>query len=60
MLKRVEAEKANKKVKYVEPVSYFSEETRRMFGLGEFAEKKTDTKTDTKKAPEKKADTKKK
>ena len=26
-----------KKVKYVEPVSYFSEETRKMFGLGEFA-----------------------
>ena len=54
---------ATKKVKYVEPVSYFSEETRRMFGLGEFAkdaETKPDTKTDTKKAPVKKADTKKK
>lgn len=46
---------ANKKVKYVEPVEYFSKETRKMFGLGEFAketpkkdEKKTATK-DTKK-----------
>ena len=51
---------ANKKVKYVEPVSYFSKETRKMFGLGEYAEKKTDTKKDEKKAPIKKADTKKK
>lgn len=49
---------AKKKVKYVEPVSYFSEETRKMLGLGEYA---NDTpKKDEKKAPAKKADTKKK
>lgn len=38
---------ANKKVKYVEPVSYFSKETRKMFGIGEYAkdaEKNTETK----------------
>ena len=47
---------ANKKVKYVEPVEYFSKETRKMFGLGEFAKdaqkaetKKPATKKDTKK-----------
>ena len=51
---------ATKKVKYVEPASYIPEKLRKEFGLGEYAEKKTDTKTDTKKAPVKKADTKKK
>ena len=40
---------ANKKVKYVEPVSYFSKETRKMFGLGEYAEKKNEAKPDAKK-----------
>lgn len=47
---------ATKKVKYVEPVGYFSKETRKMFKLGEFAE----TNTEEKKAPAKKAVTKKK
>ena len=51
---------ANKKVKYVEPISYFSEETRKMFGLGEYAETKPASKTDTKKEPVKKTGTKKK
>ena len=50
---------ANKKVKYVEPIGYFSKETRKMFKLGEYAEKKTDEKADTKKASAKKAVTKK-
>ena len=50
---------ANKKVKYVEPTSYFSKETRKMFGIGEYAKDAT-AKTDEKKAPVKKADTKKK
>ena len=54
---------ATKKVKYIEPVSYFSEETRRMFGLGEYANdapKTDEKKAPAKKAPAKKADTKKK
>lgn len=51
---------AFKKVKYVEPEDYIPKSLRKEFGLGEYAEKKTDTKTDTKKAPAKKADTKKK
>ena len=46
---------ATKKVKYVEPVSYFSKETRKKFKLGEYAE----TKADTEKAPAKKTGTKK-
>ena len=45
-----------KKVKYAEPTSYFSKETRKKFKIGEFAEPKPDTK----KADTKKADTKKK
>lgn len=55
---------AIKKVKYIEPEDYIPKELRKEFGLGEYAEKKTVTKTDTKKdekkAPVKKADTKKK
>lgn len=39
---------ASKKVKYVEPVGYFSKETRKMFKLGEYAEPKADTKKTTK------------
>ena len=41
---------ATKKVKYVEPVSYFSKETRKMFGLGEYA-KDAEKNTETKKTP---------
>ena len=51
---------AIKKVKYVEPEGYIPKHLRKEFGLGEYAETKPDTKTDTKKAPVKKADTKKK
>lgn len=51
---------ANKKVKYAEPADYIPKELRKKYGLGEYAETKPDTKTDTKKAPVKKADTKKK
>ncbi len=55
---------AIKKVKYIEHEDYIPKELRKEFGLGEYAEKKTVTKTDTKKdekkAPVKKADTKKK
>lgn len=58
---------ATKKVKYIEPVGYFSKETRKEFGLGEYAEqpptkddKKTPPKKTEKKTPAKKADTKKK
>ena len=47
---------ANKKVKYVEPADYFPESIRKQLKLGEYAEKKTETK----KAPVKKAETKKK
>lgn len=49
---------ATKKVKYVEPVEYFSKETRKMFGLGEFA-KEANSEANDKKAPAKKTDTKK-
>ena len=51
---------AFKKVKYIEPEDYIPKELRKEFGLGEYAEKKTVTKADTKKTPVKKADTKKK
>ena len=51
---------AIKKVKYIEPEGYIPKHLRKEFGLGEFAETKPDTKTDTKKKPVKKADTKKK
>lgn len=47
---------ATKKVKYVEPASYFSKETRKMLKIGEFAEPNTEKK----KEPAKKAETKKK
>ena len=47
---------ATKKVKYIEPEGYIPKELRKKYGLGEYAE----TKTDTKKTPAKKADTKKK
>ena len=49
---------ATKKVKYIEPAEYIPKHLRKEFGLGEYAE--TNTKTDTKKTPAKKADTKKK
>ena len=43
----------NKKVKYVEPEDYIPKSLRKEFGLGEYAEKKTDTKkTATKEAKE--------
>lgn len=49
---------ATKKVKYVEPAEYIPKEIRKKYGLGEYA---NDTpKKDEKKAPVKKADTKKK
>lgn len=48
-----------KKVKYVEPVSYFSKETRKLLGIGEFA-KDANKNADEKKTTVKKADTKKK
>lgn len=51
---------ANKKVKYIEPADYFPESVRKQLKLGEYAEKKTDVKADTKKTPVKKTDTKKK
>ena len=35
---------STKKVKYVEPVGYFSKETRKKFKIGEFAEPETDNK----------------
>lgn len=44
------------KIKYSEPSSYFPESIRKKHKIGEYAE----TKTETKKAPAKKADTKKK
>lgn len=44
-----------KKITYTEPVDYIPKNIRKEFGLGEYAEKKPDTK----KAPEKKAVTKK-
>lgn len=47
---------ATKKVKYIEPEGYIPKHLRKEFGLGEYAE----TKTETKKAPAKKAETKKK
>ena len=46
---------ATKKVKYVEPVSYFSKETRKMLKIGEFAEPTAEKK----KEPAKKTGTKK-
>lgn len=51
---------AIKKVKYVEPEGYIPKELRKKYGLGEYAETNADTKTDAKKTPAKKADTKKK
>lgn len=50
---------AIKKVKYIEPEGYIPKHLRKEFGLGEYAETKTE-KTDTKKTTVKKADTKKK
>lgn len=47
---------ANKKAKYVEPTEYIPKHIRKELKLGEYAE----TKTDTKKAPAKKAEAKKK
>lgn len=48
---------ANKKtIRYSEPAGYFPESVRKKNKIGEYAE----TKTDTKKTPAKKADTKKK
>lgn len=49
---------AIKKVKYVEPEDYIPKSLRKEFGLGEYAEPKNNTKTDTKKTTVKK-DTKK-
>ena len=40
---------ATKKVKYVEPAEYIPKHIRKELKLGEFAEKKTETKKDTKK-----------
>ena len=51
---------ATKKVKYIEPAGYIPKELRKKYGLGEYAETNADTKTETKKAPAKKAETKKK
>lgn len=51
---------ATKKVKYIEPAGYIPKELRKKYGLGEYAETNADTKTETKKTPAKKADTKKK
>ena len=51
---------ATKKVKYIEPEGYIPKHLRKEFGLGEYAETKTETKTETKKTPAKKATTKKK
>lgn len=48
------------KIKYSEPSSYFPEHIRKKHKIGEYAETKTETKTDTKKAPAKKAVAKKK
>ena len=45
-----------KTIRYSEPVDYFPKEIRKKHGIGEFAEKKTEDK----KAPAKKAVTKKK
>lgn len=36
------AKKNNNGMAYVEPMSYFSEDTRRKFKLGEFADKEND------------------
>ena len=49
-----------KKIKYSEPADYFPKEIRKKYGLGEYAKPNVGTKGDTKKAPAKKADTKKK
>ena len=51
---------ANKKIVYVEPADYIPEDIRKELKLGKYAETKTVAKSDTKKAPVKKADTKKK
>lgn len=51
---------ATKKVKYVEPEGYIPKHLRKEFGLGEYAETSKDAKSDTKKAPAKKATTKSK
>ncbi len=45
---------AIKKVKYIEPEGYIPKHLRKEFGLGEYAEKKTDAKADTKKETTKK------
>ena len=45
-----------KKIVYAEPTEYIPKSIRKELGIGEFAKEKTDTK----KAPAKKADTKKK
>jgi hypothetical protein len=58
-LKKGEMIMANK-IKYTEPAGYFPESIRKKHKIGEYAEEKTDAKTDTKKTPAKKADTKKK
>ncbi len=43
-----------KKIAYTEPTNYFSEATRKKYGLGEFAPKKTATATKSTKKPAKK------
>lgn len=48
-----------KRVKYTEPTGYFPESIRKKFELGEYAKEEPKKKTE-KKAPAKKADTKKK
>lgn len=47
-------------IRYSEPADYFPESVRKKNKIGEYAETKTDTKTEKKKTPAKKADTKKK
>ena len=51
---------AIKKVKYIEPEGYIPKHLRKEFGLGEYAETKPSPKPEPKKAPAKKANTKKK
>lgn len=48
------------KIRYSEPAGYFPESVRKKNKIGEYAETKTETKNDTKKAPVKKVITKKK
>lgn len=45
---------AIKKVKYIEPAEYIPKELRKKYGLGEYAETKTDAKADTEKTTAKK------